>query len=222
MTVTLKREGLKVNKKRIQRLMKMMGLQAIYPKPNLSKPYPGHKIYPYILKGLDIVKSNQVWSADITYIRMRGGFMYLFAIIDWHSRYIIGWGISNSLESSFCIEVLRDSLRRHPSPDIFNTDQGAQFTAINFTSILEQSNIQISMDGRGRALDNVFVERLWRSVKQEYVYINEIESGSELYRGLSNYFEFYQKMRPHQSLDYKTPYEIHYGSDKKIFVSARK
>jgi putative transposase len=202
--------------------MQLMALQTIYPKPNLSKPHPGHKIYPYLLRDVEIVRPNQVWSADITYIRLKGGFMYLFAIIDWYSRYVIGWGLSNSLENSFCMDVLKKCLQEHPSPSIWNTDQGVQFTAIAFISILEQLNIQISMDGRGRALDNVFVERLWRSVKQEYVYINEIESGSELYRGLKNYFEFYCKVRPHQSLEYQTPYEVHYGIAKEIFFDARK
>ena len=197
------------NIKRIRRLLRLMGLEAIYPKPNLSKPQQSHKIYPYLLKDLKITKANQVWSSDITYIPMKTGFLYLVAIIDWFSRYVLSWKISNSLESSFCVEALEQALRS-ACPEIFNTDQGSQFTSDDHTNRLKSKEIKISMDSKGRALDNVFIERLWWSLKYEYVYLNVPETGNELYHGVSNYFNFYNTERPHQSLGYQTPINVHY------------
>lgn len=201
-----------VNIKRIRRLMRLMGLEAIYPKPNISKPMKGHKIYPYLLKGLKIDRINQVWSTDITFIPMQNGFMYLTAIIDWFSRYVLSWTISNSLEATFCVEALLKALSV-ALPEIFNTDQGSQFSSHSFTSVLENAQIAISMDSRGRALDNVFVERLWRSVKYEYVYLNAPANGFQLWRGLDDYFNFYNFQRPHQALGYRTPAML-YGLQK--------
>ena len=187
-----------------------MGIETIYPKPNLSKACPGHKKYPYLLRGIEIVRTNQVWSTDITYVPMRNGFLYLTAVIDWYSRYILAWKLSNSLDGIFCREVLKEALRRG-RPDMFNTDQGAQYTSIEFTGILIEAGIQISMDGRGRALDNVFIERLWRSVKQEEVYIRDYIDGLEAHRSLEKYFEFYNEERLHSSLGYISPGMIYRG-----------
>lgn len=208
MTAMLRRAGYGVNPKRVERLMKLMGLQAIYPKGNLSKPSPGHKIYPYLLQGVAIQRPNQVWSTDITYVRMLKGFMYLCVIMDWHSRYVLSWRLSNSLDARFCAEALEEALGLGMKPEIFNSDQGSQFTSGAFTGILLENGIQISMDGRGRALDNVFVERLWRTVKQEHIYLHEYEDSLGLWQGLSNYWGFYNQTRPHQSLGYKTPKEV--------------
>lgn len=202
--------GYVVNKKRIRRLLRLMGLMAIYPKKNLSKTNPESKIYPYLLKNMAIERPNQVWSTDITYIPMEKGFLYLVAVIDWYSRYVISWRLSNTMESTFCIEALQESLNKG-KPDIFNTDQGSQFTSNNFTNCLLDNHIKISMDGKGRCLDNVFVERLWRTVKQEYVYINSIKDGKELWHGLDSYFKFYNEKRMHQSLDYKTPAQVYWS-----------
>jgi putative transposase len=188
--------------------MALMGLQAIYPKRRTTIPAAGPKVYPYLLRNLAITRPNQVWSTDITYIPMQHGFMYLTAIIDWYSRYVLAWQLSNTLDSSFCMEALEHALTQG-RPDIFNTDQGAQFTAQAFTSRLEADEIRISMDGRGRALDNIFVERLWRSVKYECVYLNDYETVLQLEMGLQNYFMFYNDERPHQSLSYRTPAEVH-------------
>jgi len=196
--------GYQVNIKRIRRLMRLMGLETIYPKPRTSQAAKGHKIYPYLLKGLKINSINHVWSADITYIPMQSGFMYLVAIMDWFSRYVIAWQLSNSLDAAFCLEVL-DKALFIGKPDIFNTDQGAQFTSEKFTTQLESAKIQISMDSRGRALDNVFIERLWRSLKYEYVYLNAPRTGKDLWHGLDGYFHFYNYKRPHQALGYQTP-----------------
>lgn len=216
MTHWLKAQGYAVNHKRVERLMRVMGLQAIYPKPNTSKPHPEHKIYPYLLRGVKIDHADQVWSADITYIRMRRGFLYLVAVIDWFSRYVLSWRLSNTLESSFCVEALEMALETK-QPEIFNTDQGTQFTSEDFTGILKDRNIAISMDGRGRYLDNIFVERLWRTVKYEEVYLRDYQTPSEAYLGLKNYFEFYNTERFHQSLNYQTPYEVyHFGLKKKL------
>lgn len=200
---------IRANIKRIRRLMRLMGLEAIYSKPNLSKCNKDHIKYPYLLRGMLINRIDQVWSIDITYIPMKKGFMYLTAVIDWHSRYVLSWRLSNTLEGAFCNDALEEALKGG-KPEIFNTDQGSQFTSENFISILRDKEIKISMDGKGRALDNVFVERLWRTVKYEYVYLHTQSDGKELFNGLKDYFEFYNNSRPHQSLDYKTPAEIYY------------
>ena len=202
----------RINPKRVRRLLRKMGLMALYPKPNLSKPAPGHKIYPYLLRGLEITRPNQVWSTDITFIRLSQGFVYLVAIIDWFSRYVLSWGVSVTLESHFCLEALDEAIRLHGKPDIFNSDQGSQFTSTDFTGRLSAENIRISMDGRGRALDNVFVERLWRSVKYEEVYLHDYSTVPMAALGLKNYFGFYNMERQHQSLDYRTPQEVYEGS----------
>jgi putative transposase len=201
--------GLEVNLKRVRRLMQLMGIEAIYPKKRLSAPGEGHKVYPYLLRGVEITHANHVWSTDITYIGMRSGFMYLCAVIDWYSRYVLGWSLSNSLHTSFCIEALEKAFREADArPLIFNTDQGAQFTSSDFTSVLEGRGIRISMDGKGRAIDNVFIERLWRTVKYEDLFIREYRDGRELRQGLDSFFRFYNTERPHQALGYKTPAEI--------------
>jgi len=201
--------GYQINIKRIRRLLRLMGLEAIYPKKKTSIVDKQHKVYPYLLKGLDINRPNQVWSTDITYIQMEKGFLYLVAIIDWYSRYVISWRISNTMETQFCIDALQEALGKG-MPEIFNTDQGSQFTSLDFTGCLLDNGIQISMDGKGRCLDNIFVERLWRSVKYEYVYLNSIQNGKELWHGLYEYFNFYNQKRLHQSLGYKTPQYIHF------------
>jgi putative transposase len=208
MTLWLKSQGYDINHKRVERLMRVMGLQAVYPKPNTSKPCPAHKIYPYLLRDVQIDHVDQVWSADITYIRLRGGFLYLVAIMDWFSRYVLSWRLSNTLENSFCVEALEESLKGK-QPEIFNTDQGTQFTAEDFTGVLQDRQIAISMDGRGRYLDNIFVERLWRSVKYEEVYIHDYQTPAEAYLGLKRYFEFYNTERFHLSLNGKTPYDVY-------------
>jgi len=210
MTAYLRRQGHQVNHKRVQRLMGEMGLQAIYPKRRTSLAAQGHKVYPYLLRNLAITHPDQVWSADITYIPMLRGYMYLVAIMDWHSRYVVAWQLSNTLDGLFCLDAL-DLALAQGQPAIFNTDQGAQFTALAFTSRLETAGIRISMDGRGRALDNVFVERLWRSVKYEHVYLYEYASVPELEKGLEQYFTFYNHERPHQSLSYQTPADVHHA-----------
>jgi putative transposase len=210
MTVYLQKSGYPINHKRVQRLMQVMGLQAIYPKPRTSTPAPEHKIYPYLLWGLPITRPNQVWSGDITYVPLAHGFMYLMAIIDWFSRYVLAWQLSNTLDGLFCIQALKQALQP-AQPEIFNTDQGAQFTALAFTDILQAAHIRISMDGRGRALDNIFVERLWRTVKYEDIYLKEYATVPALITGLTHYFTFYNQERFHQSLDYRTPAEVHFG-----------
>lgn len=212
----LRQKGYNVNEKRVSRLMKVMGLQAIYPKKNLSKAAPGHKIYPYLLRGLKIDSPNQVWSTDITYIRMLRGFLYLCAVIDWHSRAVLSWRLSNTMDVDFCIETLQDALESGIKPEIFNTDQGSQFTSPKFTQILLDHQVQISMDGRGRALDNVFIERLWRDVKYEHVFLHEYENGADLYKGLEAYFHFRNKERPHEALGYKIPWDVYTQSS--LFV----
>jgi putative transposase len=211
MMAWLNEQGEEVNRKRVQRLMRVMGLEAIYPKPRLSLAGKGHRIYPYLLRGVKVERRDQVWSTDITYVPMPSGFMYLAAVIDWYSRYVIGWRLSNTLDGSFCLEMLEDALRRG-KPEVFNTDQGVQFTAATFTGRLEAAGVAVSMDGRGRALDNVFVERLWRSVKYEDIYIQGYDTVPGLHRGLSRYFAFYNEERPHQSLDYRTPAAIYRGT----------
>lgn len=209
MTEWLRQKQYPVNPKRVRRLMRLMGLEAAYPKPRLSQPGAGHQIYPYLLRGVKIERPNQVWSTDITYIRLARGHVYLVAIIDWHSRYVLSWEVSTSLESEFCISALERALHLG-KPEIFNSDQGSQFTSLAFTGILKDHQVAISMDGRGRALDNVFVERLWRSVKYEEVYLNDYQTVPQAIVGLKRYFQFYNAVRPHQSLDYKTPAAIYH------------
>jgi putative transposase len=209
MTAVLRRHGHQVNPKRVRRLTRLMGLEALYPKPNLSKPIIGHKIYPYLLNGVSIDRTDQVWSTDITYIRLNQGFIYLVAIMDWFSRYVLSYAFSTTLDMDFCLKALRDALTVS-IPEIFNTDQGPQFTSDAFTGILKKAGIAISMDGRGRALDNVFVERLWRNVKYERVYLHNYESVREAEENLAAYFEFYNKERPHQALGYQTPAEVYF------------
>ena len=210
MTVELQRQGYAVNRKRVARLMRKMGLQALVPYQKLSQPAPGHQIYPYLLRGLAITRPNQVWSTDITYIPMVHGFMYLVAIIDWYSRYVIAWQLSNTLDGSFCLDTLNVALEQG-RPEIFNTDQGSQFTAQAFTGRLLAADIRISMDGRGRALDNIFVERLWRSVKYEDIYLKDYETVPALTGGPQDYFDFYNYERPHQSLGYRVPGEVYHS-----------
>jgi putative transposase len=210
MTEWLRSQNYPVNPKRVRRLLRKMGLMAIYPKPRLSKPGEGHKIYPYLLRNLEITHVNQVWSTDITYIPMPRGFMYLVAVMDWFSRYVLTWQLSNTLDGYFCLDALQQALQQG-QPKIFNTDQGAQFTANAFTACLASAEIQISMDGRGRALDNIFIERLWRSVKYEDVYVKEYANVPELETGLGNYFHLYNYDRPHQSLAYHTPAEVYFA-----------
>jgi len=205
----LRREGHKINRKRVQRLMQKMGIASIAPSPNTSLRNKAHPIYPYLLRGLTIDRPNQVWCTDITYIRLRGGFVYLVAIMDWYSRKVLSWEISNSLDSSFCVSALERALRLHGTPEIFNTDQGAQFTSNDFTAALKVHDIKISMDGKGRWMDNVFIERLWRSVKYEDIYIRDYLNVQELREGLSNYFSFYNSQRPHQSFGGLTPSEMY-------------
>jgi putative transposase len=212
MVVWLKDKGYIVNRKRVRRLMSLMGLKAIYRHPRTSKPAPGHKIYPYLLGGMAVTRPNQVWAADITYIPMARGFLYLVAIIDWYSRYVLSWRLSNSLEADFCVEALKEALRKS-KPEIFNTDQGSQFTGEAFTSILEQNNIRISMDGKGSYNDNIFIERLWRTVKYEEVYLKAYQDGKEARYSLDSYFQFYNTKRPHQSLAYRTPANVYVPID---------
>jgi putative transposase len=208
MTAWLRRQDREVNQKRVRRLMRLMGLEAIYPKPRLSMPDQAHKKYPYLLKNLAIDHPDQVWCADITYIRMIQGFVYLMAIMDWYSRFVMAWEVSTTLDTSFCLSALEQALRLS-EPDIFNTDQGSQFTSIEFTDRLEKDHIKISMDGRGRVFDNIFVERLWRSVKYEEIYLHDYETVSDARNGIARYFFFYNMQRLHESLEYKTPYEIY-------------
>ncbi len=213
MTAWLRREGHEVNRKRVRRLMRLMGLEAIYPKPRLSASGTGHKVYPYLLRNVAIERVNQVWSTDITYIPMPHGFMYLTAVIDWHSRYVLSWRLSNTLDVAFCLEALEEALRQG-CPEVFNTDQGVQFTSASFTGRLEAAGAQVSMDGRGRCLDNVFVERLWRTVKYEYVYLWRPEVVSALAAGLTSYFGYYNEERTHQSLEDRTPAEVYVGPSR--------
>jgi putative transposase len=219
MVVHLGRLGHLVNRKRVQRLMGILGLAGMAPGPNTSLPHPQHKIYPYLLRGVDVTRPNQVWSTDITYIRLARGFVYLAAVIDWYSRKVLAWQLSNTLDSGFCVDCLEQSLKAYDTPEIFNTDQGCQFTCDAFTGALKLHDIAISMDGRGRALDNIFVERLWRSVKHEDVYLKGYINMPELQLGLTEYFEFYNTERPHQSLRNCTPdivYQTASGGGAKI------
>lgn len=201
------------NRKRIQRLMRLMGIEAIYPRRRTTRPAAGHKIYPYLLRNVAITRPDQVWSSDITYVPLRHGFLYLVAVMDWYSRYVLSWRLSNTLHGGFCLEAIEDALHGG-RPEIFNSDQGSQFTAAAFTSRIEASGASISMDGRGRVIDNIFVERLWRSVKYEEVYLHDYQTGWEAEWGLRRYFDFYCHERIHQSLGYRTPAEVYRGSSR--------
>ncbi len=209
MRVFLRSKGYKVNRKRVQRLMRVMGLAGMAPGPNTSRPHPEHKVYPYLLRGVYVTRPNQVWSTDITYVRLERGFVYLVAVIDWYSRKVLSWRLSNSMDASFAVDCLEDALRRYGRPEIFNSDQGAQFTSNAFTDVLKREDVTISMDGRGRALDNIFVERLWRSVKYEDIYIKGYARVGELMAGLTDYFSFYNSERPHQALSNLTPDHVY-------------
>ena len=209
MVAFLKGAGHNVNRKRVQRLMQQMGLAGMAPGPNTSRSHPEHKIYPYLLRGVPVTRPNQVWSTDVTYIRLAHGFAYLVAIIDWYSRQVLSWRLSNSMDAEFCVACLEDALRTHDKPEIFNSDQGSQFTSHAFTGVLQRAGVTISMDGRGRAFDNIFVERLWRSVKHEDVYLKGYGSMGELRIGLKEYFDFYNTERPHQSLGQRTPETVY-------------
>ena len=205
LTAWLEVQGYAINRKRVRRLMKLMGWQTIYRRPNTSKPCKEHRIYPYLLKDLSINRYNQVWAMDITYVPMRKGFMYLCAIIDVHTRYVVNWSLSNTMTAEWCTTVVSEAIEQHGKPEIMNTDQGSQFTSDVFTELLKEKEIQISMDGKGRAIDNIFIERLWRTVKYEHIYLKVAEDGVNLYEGLNEYFCFYNSERLHQSLGYKTP-----------------
>jgi len=210
MTAWLRRQGHHVNPKRIRRLMRLMGLEALYPRRNLSKACPEHKKYPYLLRDLVIGHPDQVWAADITYIRMRHGFIYLVAVMDWFSRYVIAWEISITLEAAFCVQALEKALRTSQA-EIFNIDQGAQFSSTDFLGMLEERRIRISMDGRGRVYDNIFIERLWRTLKYEEVYLHDYRNVSEARLRIASFFQFYNTERPHEGLGYRTPYEVYSG-----------
>jgi len=210
MTRHLRREGYGVNRKRIGRLMRNMGLSAIYQKPNTSKPHPEHKIYPYLLRGMMINKPNQVWCTDITYIPMQRGFLYLVAIMDWSSRKVLSWRLSNTMDTDFCVDALTEAITHYGIPEIFNTDQGSQFTSHAFTSVLKDAGIKISMDGKGRWMDNVMIERLWRSLKYECIYLNAFETGSEARQEIGHWIDRYNTQRPHSSLDDRTPDEAYW------------
>ena len=210
MTVWLGEQGHEVNRKRVSRLMEVMGIEALYPKPRVSQPGEGHKLYPYLLKGVRVTRVNQVWSTDITYIRMAEGFVYLVAVMDWFSRFVLSWALSVTMELDFCVEALKRALGRG-RPEVFNSDQGSQFTSEKFIGELERSGITISMDGRGRCFDNIFIERLWRSLKYEEIYLRDYALVPEARVGIGNWFRFYNQQRPHQSLGYRTPAKLYLG-----------
>jgi putative transposase len=218
MTAWLRSEGYNVNHKRVARLLRKMGLEAIYPKPRISMPHPDHRIYPYLLRGVPVTRVNQVWSTDITYIRLHSGFIYLVAVMDWYSRYVLSWALSITMDVSFCLEALNEALSG-AQPEVFNSDQGAQFTSNDFTGRLESAGIRISMDGRGRALDNVFIERLWRTVKQEEVYLKDYRTPREAAQQLEGFFIRYNEHRQHSSLGYQTPATVYAGIAKGTFPS---
>ena len=213
MTAQLRRDGWQVNPKRVRRLMRQMGLSAIYPKPRLSLSNQAHPTYPYLLRGVTVERRDHVWASDITYIRLRGGFVYLTTVMDWYSRYVLSWELSNTLDAAFCVEALERALSIS-QPAIFNSDQGAQYTSEAFTGRLKAAGVKISMDGRGRVYDNIFVERLWRTVKYEEVYLHHYETMAEAWAGLARYFRFYNRERPHQSLDWRTPHEMYFGQQE--------
>jgi putative transposase len=209
MACQLRREGVWIGRHRVRRLMRLMGLEAIYQAPRTSNPHPAHKIYPYLLGNLAIVASDHVWCADITYIPVRRGFLYLVAIMDWATRHVLAWRLSNTMDTGFCIEALREAMARHGKPEIFNTDQGSQFTSLDFTGVLKDAGVAISMDGRGRCLDNIFIERLWRSLKYEAVYLHEMTDGFAAERVIGTWIDFYNTERPHSALDGATPTEAY-------------
>lgn len=208
----LRRQGYSVGRKRIRRLMRKMGLQAVYQRPRTTVPHPEHKKWPYLLRGLDIIRPNHVWCADITYIPMRRGFLYLVAVMDWASRRVLAWRLSNTMDVDFCIAALEEALARHGKPEIFNTDQGSQFTSPRFTEVLSDADVRISMDGRGRWMDNVFIERLWRSMKYECIYLHAYETGSEARSGIGRWIDYYNFDRPHSTHGGRTPVEVHEGA----------
>jgi putative transposase len=220
MTARLRGMGYGVNPKRVRRLMRVMGLEAIYPKPRLSAKGPDHRVYPYLLKDVTVDRPDQAWAADITYIRLAHGFVYLIAILDWFSRHALSWELSTTLDTSFCLEALERALRIS-SPEIFNTDQGSQFTSVDFRRRLEGAGIKGSMDGRGRVYDNIFVERLWRSVKYEEVYLHDYETVPEARSRLSDYFAFYNEERPHEAMGYRTPHEVYFGTPAVLTSAAQ-
>jgi putative transposase len=221
MAFELNKEDRGVNRKRVQRLMRVMGIEALVPRPGTSKPAPGHKIYPYLLRGLVIAEPNHVWAADITYIPMARGFLYLVAIIDWASRAVLAWRLSNTINSRFCVEALEEALERYAKPKIFNTDQGAQFTSAAFTDTLEKAGVAISMDGRGRFMDNIFIERLWRSVKYEEVHLKAYADGREARAGIGSWMTFYNFRRPHQAMNNQTPMAVWRNGMDRIEAAAR-
>jgi putative transposase len=212
MTRWLRRQGERINRKRVQRLMRVMGLEAIYQKPNLSRAQPGHRIYPYLLRKLAVTRPNQVWATDITYVPVHGGYAYLCAVMDWHSRYVLAWELSNTLDASFCARAVQRAIDAHGAPEIFNSDQGCQFTSAEFTAPLLALGVKLSMDGKGRCLDNVFVERLWRTVKYEEVYLKSYVSLVDAHGQLDRFFRFYNERRPHSSLDDATPAEVYHAT----------
>ena len=216
----LKARGIKVGRGHVRTLMQEMGIEALYQKPRLTEPHPGHKIYPYLLRNLEINRANQVWAADICYLPMARGFCYLVAVMDWASRRVLSWRLSNTLDPSFCTEALEEALKNYGTPEIFNTDQGSQFTSEAFTGILSAHGIKISMDGKGRWMDNVFIERLWKSVKYEEAYLKGYNSIAEARRELGAYFEFYNRTRPHQGLDDRTPDEVYWSSRNSKQIAA--
>ena len=220
MSYVLCSEGMNVSRKMVRKYYEIMGIEAVYPKMNLSRRNQAHKIYPYLLRDLEVTRANQVYCADITYIRLKHGFVYLVAIMDWYSRYILSWRVSISLENDFCVEALSEALLLYGKPEIFNTDQGVQFTSKDFIKLLQENTIAISMDGKGRALDNVFIERFWRSLKQEQIYRLDLESVREAKRAINEYIDFYNKQRPHQSLGYKTPEAVHFGNSLQKYKEA--
>jgi putative transposase len=211
----LRRQGVGVGRHRVRRLMRLMGLQAIYQAPRTSTPHPAHRIYPYLLKGLSIERPNRVWCADITYIPVQRGFLYLVAIMDWATRHVLAWRLSNTMDAGFCVEALNEALARYGKPEIFNTDQGSQFTSFDFTGVLKEAGVVISMDGRGRCMDNIFIERLWRSLKYEAVYLHELTDGFRAERVIRDWIDFYNTERPHSALGDRTPAEA-YGAGRPV------
>jgi putative transposase len=210
MTVILRQQGYEVNRKRVQRLMRQLGIEALYPKPRLSQAHPEHQVYPYLLRELAVTQSNQVWCTDITYLPVLKGHFYLVAMMDWYSRKVLSWRISNTLDVSFCIEALQEAIANYGTPEIFNSDQGSQFTSIGFTACLKGVGVKISMDGRGRCFDNIFIERLWRSFKYELIYLMAFEDGIHLNKEVRRWFEWYNQKRPHQALNYRTPEVVYW------------